>query len=51
MKLEKENKSIFDLNIDLNELFRETFGEPIIDLGLSFEETMERFLEDLKKKG
>lgn len=31
--LEKANKSIIDVNIDLNELFRETFGEPIIDIG------------------
>ena len=46
---ENNNKSVFDvdLNMDLNELFRETFGEPIIDMSLSFEETMERFLKDL----
>ena len=31
--LEKGNKSIIDVNMDLNELFREIFGEPIIDIG------------------
>ena len=45
MKLEKGNKSIIDLNMDLNELFRETFGEPILEMSLSFEQTMESFLE------
>ena len=45
MKLEN-NKSIIDLNMDLNELFREFgLGEPIIDTSLSLEETMERFLK------
>ena len=45
MKL-KNNKSIIDLNKDLNESFRE-FGldDPIIDTSLSLEETMERFLK------
>jgi len=47
--LEKANKSIIDVNMDLNELFRETFGEPIIDTSLSIEETMERFFEDLSR--
>ena len=48
MKLEKK-KSIIDLNMDLNELIRETFGlgEPILDMSLSFEQSMERFLKDL----
>ncbi len=41
------NKSIIDLDMDLNELVRETFGEPIIDTSVSLEETMERFLKDL----
>ena len=40
------NKPIIDLNMDLNELFREFgLGEPIIDTSLSLEETMERFLK------
>ena len=42
----ENNKSIIDLNMDLNESFRE-FGEPIIDTSLSLEESMERFLKDL----
>ena len=53
MKLEENiqlennnNKPIIDLNMDLNELFRE-FAEPIIDTSLSLEETMERFLKTL----
>ena len=33
--------------MDLNQLVRDTFGEPIIDTSLSFEETMESFLKDL----
>ena len=48
MKLEKVkgNKSIIDLNMDLNESFREFgLGEPIIDISLSLEESMERFLK------
>ena len=47
--LEKGNKPIIDLNTDLNDSFRKTFGlgEPIIDTSLSFEETMESFLKDL----
>ena len=51
MKLEKENnQSIIDLNLDLNETFREFgLGEPIIDTSLSLEETMERFLKQNKK--
>ena len=41
-----KNKSIIDLNMDLNESFREFgLGEPIIDISLSLEETMERFLK------
>ena len=45
MKLEKK-KPIIDLNMDLNESFREFgLGEPIIDTSLSLEETMERFLK------
>ena len=44
MKALENKKSIIDLNMDLNELFRE-FGEPIIDTSLSFEESMERFLK------
>ena len=44
MEKGKGNKPIIDLNMDLNELFRD-FGEPIIDTSLSLEETMERFLK------
>ena len=44
----RKKKSIIDLNMDLNELIREFgLGEPILDISLSFEETMERFLKDL----
>ena len=41
---------LVDLNLDLNELFKSTFGEPIIDTSLSFEETMERFFEDISRR-
>ena len=48
MKALENKKSIIDLNMDLNELFRDFgLGEPIIDTSLSLEETMERFLKDL----
>ena len=40
---------LIDVNLDMNELFKRTFGEPIIDTSLSFEETMERFLEGLSR--
>ena len=43
-KNNNNNKSIIDLNKDLNESFRE-FADPIIDTSLSLEETMERFLK------
>ena len=49
MEKGKGNKPIIDLNMDLNELFRD-FGEPIIDMSLSFEETMENFLKDLSRR-
>lgn len=40
-------KPFYDTNIDLNELFKSTFGEPIIDLDLSLEETFDKLFEDL----
>ena len=39
---------LFDLDID--ELFKRVIGKPIIDVNLSLEETMERFLEDLSRR-
>ena len=45
--LEKDNKPIIDLNMDLNELVRDTFGlgEPIIDMTLYCREVV-LFAED-----
>jgi hypothetical protein len=43
MQIEKRPRLDIDVNMDLNDLFKSTFGEPIIDVDETMEETMARF--------
>ena len=48
--IEKRPRLDIDVNMDLNDLFKSTFGEPIIDVNETLEETMKRFFEDLSRR-
>lgn len=38
-------KPFIDFNLSMNETMRQTFGEPIIDMDLTLEQTFDRFLD------